>query len=120
MYLLPVQPACKHYLYKNSSTGYYKIQLVWRNCGGRFKNETENIMNNTISPNPLKQGESLSFIINSEEVKETDIDIINTIGQKVQNTRVVLQKGENNIKLGTNNLAKGIYILHNTENKINL
>lgn len=68
---------------------------------------------NTVAyPNPIKKGQPLNIQLNSS-YKNQDIKVqtINFMGQIVLNTTITLSNQSNTLKIDTNNLTKGNYIL---------
>ena len=64
----------------------------------------------TISPNPVRN--SLAFKLESNQNETAGLQIINSLGQVVNNTNITLQSGTNNESINSiSNLPSGIYIL---------
>jgi PKD repeat protein len=84
------------------------------------KDITETIETMTLFPNPASDGASLKF--NMNQSKSLSVFVYNMLGEKVQSVQQnVYEEGEHEIKLNTNGLGNGIYIvqLHDGTRSLN-
>ena len=65
-----------------------------------------------VSPNPVRNSTNLSFNIITESIANTELQIFNTKGQKVQSKNLgFLNIGAHTVPIQTDNLSSGIYFL---------
>ena len=65
-----------------------------------------------VSPNPVRNSSNLSFNIITESITNTELQIFNTKGQKVQSKNLgFLNIGAHTVPIQTDNLSSGIYFL---------
>ncbi|SEB50548.1 Por secretion system C-terminal sorting domain-containing protein [Tenacibaculum sp. MAR_2009_124] len=63
-----------------------------------------------INPNPMTKTSTLSFNGISPQ-SEADLVIYNQLGQMVQNQKITISTGKNEIKIHRNNISSGIYFI---------
>jgi hypothetical protein len=72
----------------------------------------------TVYPNPVKKGDTLTLQLNSKfTADKLETQIINYLGQIVEEKTFYPNQDLNTIKVDTKNLKKGVYILKTVHQK---
>ena len=69
-------------------------------------------LSSTISPNPVKPGQSARLKVTSDKTGTATVNIINSNGFIVSQQRLSLVKGINNTMVNTSSLSQGFYIVN--------
>ena len=73
--------------------------------------EITEVLNYTISPNPISAGEVLNINIESQEAFDAVINVYNLSGQKVKEVNTTFDFGTTNRQLSVSDLNQGMYII---------
>lgn len=101
------------------SAGYYEITIIRETSIGTsassksYKNKGYFI--NSLFPNPLNRGEKINIKVNGEHDLDAKIYISSIDGKLLKTIEYPIQKGENYIKINSDFLSNGIYILHSDD-----
>jgi hypothetical protein len=73
--------------------------------------EIKEVLNHTISPNPISAGEILNIRIETNEVFDAVINVYNLSGQKIKEVNTTFGHGTTNHQLSVSDLSEGMYII---------
>ena len=96
---------------------YYRLNVV--NYDGThgfspivaIKIEKINKLGMSLSPNPIKAGETVQLTFNASKSSLASISLINTVGIVVKTQNITVYKGHNSTVVNTHNLKPGIYLV---------
>ena len=72
------------------------------------------INNFQVAPNPIQSQAVVSFY--AEKGMDAELSIFNVMGQHVHQEALNIEAGNNTFEVNADNLAKGIYLLHLSQN----
>jgi hypothetical protein len=105
-----------------AAKNYYRLKMLDRDGSFEYSKivsaNNENFVAVTLYPNPV-QGR-LNLSIESNQINEANIQVINTCGQVVLVSKNVIDKTSNPITLDTNELQAGIYFVRVTDENANV
>lgn len=107
-YLWTVQPANKF------GSGCYTTdaRLFFTGSGTTSVDETDQINQLNIYPNPVRDGQILNIDFESEDSFEAQVNLYGTDGSLVRQINPVqIYSGSNSVKIGTESLTPGLYLL---------
>lgn len=73
--------------------------------------EIKEVLNHTISPNPISSGETLNINIETSQAFDAVINVYNLSGQKIKEVNTTFDNGTNNHQLSVKDLSEGMYII---------
>ncbi len=73
--------------------------------------DIKEILNHTISPNPITSGELLNINIETNEAFDALINVYNLSGQKLKEVNTTFNLGTTNHELSVSDLSEGMYII---------
>ncbi|MFK7773845.1 MAG: zinc-dependent metalloprotease [Saprospiraceae bacterium] len=73
--------------------------------------EIKEVLNYTISPNPISDEETLNINIETNEAFEAVINLYNLSGQKIKEVNATFAHGTTNHQLSVGDLSEGMYII---------
>ena len=96
---------------------YYRLNVV--NYDGThgfspivdIKIESINQLQLTLSPNPIKTGETSQLIFDAPQAGSGTISVINLLGAIIKSQNMTINKGKNSISIDTQGLKAGVYLI---------
>ena len=73
--------------------------------------EIKEVLNHSISPNPISAGETLNIRIETNEAFDAVINVYNLSGQKIKEVNTTFDYGTTNHQLSVSDLSEGMYII---------
>ncbi len=73
--------------------------------------DIKEVLNHTISPNPISSGEVLNINIETNEAFDAVINVYNLSGQKLKEVNTTFNHGTTNQELSVSDLSEGMYII---------
>ncbi len=73
--------------------------------------EIKEVLNHSISPNPISAGEILNINIETNQAFDAVINVYNLSGQKIKEVNTVFNFGTTNHQLSVSDLSEGMYII---------
>jgi len=73
--------------------------------------EIREVLNHSITPNPISTGEVLNINIETNEAFDAVINVYNLSGQKLKEVNTTFALGTTNHQLSVNDLSEGMYII---------
>lgn len=97
--------------YKDGNTCGDAVSASFRTGTVTGVREIKEILNHTISPNPISAGEILNINIETNQAFDAVINLYNLSGQKLKEINTTFDYGTTNHELSVSNLSEGMYII---------